>query len=351
MKALILAAGFGTRLKPFTDSIPKACMPIFNLPQLLYGCELLEQAGVTDIIINTHHLADEVVSTIENHQASTKLNFSFSYEAQILDSGGGIKKTQKFFEADEDFFVLNADSLIMPENTTALTEMMSFHKKNNALVTMGTVGINQLIPSAKTTDNNLSFGAIWQDNNKVTSIGKDRPDTQSVPEHFVGAYVFSRKAFDLLPDKEAFHIFDGLIYEEIKKENIISYKLKNALWLETGNPTDFIFSHKKIFDLLAEDSPTVKLIIKAWERYQPSIVKQGQNIWAPKGFNTTQFEPQNHYFIGQDVLIEPEARVKGIVVIGPGQTIYDHQEISNSIVIKNSKTIPTASKEIILSTT
>ena len=348
MKALILAAGYGTRLKPFTDSIPKACMPVFNLPQILYGCELLEQAGVTEVIINTHHLAGDVVSAINKYQNNTSLKFSFSHEAEILNSGGGIKKTKEFFAKEDHFFILNADSLILPEDTTLLSKLYHQHTQSEALVTMASVDIQQLIPAAKDTDESLSYGALWSHNNKITSIGKNKPDNDSLASHFIGAYVFSTKVFDMFPEDDAFHIFDGLIYEQLRAGHVFNFKLENTTWLETGNPTDFIFAHKKIFDLLQHNDPKAKLITESWKKHQPEIIPHTKTTWAPKGFDTTMLNSTAHYFISNNATIDRGANIEGLIVLCEDQAIYQGQRISNSVIIKNSDSLTQANKEIVL---
>lgn len=280
MKALILAAGYGTRLKPYTETVPKACMPFFGLPQILYNCELLKQAGVTDIIINTHHLANEVVATINKYKSLSGLNFSFSHEPELLNSGGGIKKTKDFFGDCENFFVINADTMMLPKNTYLLQNMLQEHKSNNALATMGTVEMSESLPEAKDTDTSFAHRALWTNNSLVVDIHKNKNHYNTKPEHFSGCYVFSKEVFTLFPDEEEFHIFDGLIFEQIKNNKVYSYLFEDTYWFETGNKGDFIKAHISILDLLLSKSENISLLKATWKKYQPDALEEKSYDWV-----------------------------------------------------------------------
>ena len=107
MKAFILAAGFGTRLRPLTDHIPKPMIPILNIPSLFYTFFLLKQAGITEIICNIHHHAVAIRRFIESSDLPG-LAITFSEEPVILGTGGGLKKCEKLLD-DDDFILVNSD--------------------------------------------------------------------------------------------------------------------------------------------------------------------------------------------------------------------------------------------------
>lgn len=287
MKALLLAAGYGTRLRPYTNTTPKACMPFCGLPQILYNCEILKQAKVTDIIINTHHLANEVVEIVNKHSQSSGLNISFSHEPQLLNSGGGIKKTKSFFNSEDNFFVINADIIMLPKDVTILKNMMAYHHANNAMATMSTVSMSESLPLAKSTDEHFDHRALWTIDSLICDINKTKQHLGSQPEHFTGCYVFSNKIFSLLPTQDEFHIFDGLIYNLIKNKKAFSFFFKDTYWYETGNKNDFIHAHDEIIKLLTADSPNTKLLKLAWERYGLDHAKSPDYNWVKDDLNRT----------------------------------------------------------------
>ncbi|SEA10397.1 Nucleotidyl transferase [Porphyromonadaceae bacterium KH3R12] len=111
MKAMIFAAGLGTRLKPLTDTMPKALVPVGRKPLLQHAIEKLKAAGFDDIIINVHHFAGQIIDFVEaNHHFGIHIEFSDERE-KLLDTGGGIKKASPFFDDNKPFLVHNVDIL------------------------------------------------------------------------------------------------------------------------------------------------------------------------------------------------------------------------------------------------
>jgi NDP-sugar pyrophosphorylase family protein len=132
MKALIFAAGLGTRLKPITDSIPKALVPINGKPLLQLVIEKLKSAGFNEIIINIHHFPNQIIDFLKE-----KNNFGIRIEVsnecdELLDTGGGIRKAAWFFDDGEPFLVHNVDIL----SNVDLNELYNKHLTTNSLATL-----------------------------------------------------------------------------------------------------------------------------------------------------------------------------------------------------------------------
>jgi NDP-sugar pyrophosphorylase family protein len=130
MKAMVLAAGQGTRLRPITDGKPKALVPVAGRPMIEYALLLLRHYGIQDIVINLHHFG----AAIENHLGDGNklgLKISYSHEAELLDTGGGLLKAKPFLQ-DGPFIVINTDALI----DLNLAELIAFHKQRNATATL-----------------------------------------------------------------------------------------------------------------------------------------------------------------------------------------------------------------------
>ncbi len=107
MKAFVLAAGFGTRLRPLTDHTPKPLIPVLNVPTIFYTFFLLKEAGITDIICNTHYHADALRHFVESSSLQG-LDITFSEEKEILGTGGGLKKCERLI-GQSDFLLVNSD--------------------------------------------------------------------------------------------------------------------------------------------------------------------------------------------------------------------------------------------------
>ncbi|HEX9271556.1 MAG TPA: nucleotidyltransferase family protein [Candidatus Binatia bacterium] len=130
MKAMVLAAGQGTRLHPLTEHTPKALVPVAGRPMIEYSLLLLKRYGIRDIIINLHHLGDQIESYLGDGK-QWGLQITYSKEPELLDTGGGLLKAKSFLQAGT-FIVINTDVLI----DLSLSDLLAFHEKNRAVATL-----------------------------------------------------------------------------------------------------------------------------------------------------------------------------------------------------------------------
>ena len=129
---MILAAGLGTRLKPFTDKHPKALASVNNKTLLQINIEYLQSFGINNVIVNVHHFANQITETLEKNNGWGS-NISISDETnEVLETGGGLMKAQKYLATNEPFVTLNADILTDME----LGKMIAQHKKEKPLATL-----------------------------------------------------------------------------------------------------------------------------------------------------------------------------------------------------------------------
>jgi mannose-1-phosphate guanylyltransferase len=127
---MILAAGFGTRLRPLTDSIPKPLINVAGHPMIAYSIALLRAAGITEIIVNLHHLGNQIRRALGDG-SPYGVSLTYSEEDQILETGGAIKKAEPFLSGGS-FVVVNADTVI----DLSIAEVVSWHHQRGALATM-----------------------------------------------------------------------------------------------------------------------------------------------------------------------------------------------------------------------
>jgi NDP-sugar pyrophosphorylase family protein len=127
---MILAAGFGTRLRPLTNTVPKALVPVAGRPLIEYGLLLLKAYGITEVIINLHHLGDKIRAALGDGGVYG-LHITYSPEDPILETGGGIKNAQPLLDG-ETFVVLNSDTIIDLD----LSALQAFHLQNRATATL-----------------------------------------------------------------------------------------------------------------------------------------------------------------------------------------------------------------------
>lgn len=133
MKAFLLAAGYGTRLRPITNSIPKCLVPIHGQPLLGWWFQLLQKHSVTEVLVNTHHLPDPVRAYIKKfNQHKTGLVVYETYEPELLGSGGTIRANKNFVNGEDSFLICYADNL----TDVDLTAFQTFHHVHGGLLSM-----------------------------------------------------------------------------------------------------------------------------------------------------------------------------------------------------------------------
>ncbi len=130
MKAMVLAAGLGTRLRPLTDILPKPLLPVAGRPLLEWNLLLLKRHGITEVIINLHHLGEQIVRALGDG-ARLGLRLAYSHEPTLQGTGGGIKQAAPFLK-DGAFLVLNGDTL----SDCDLTALIATHRASGALATL-----------------------------------------------------------------------------------------------------------------------------------------------------------------------------------------------------------------------
>ena len=132
MKAMLFAAGLGTRLKPWTDHHPKALALVNGKSLLQRNIEYLQQFGINEVIVNVHHFADQIIDAItQNEGWGSRITISDETDA-VLETGGGLKKAAWYFEAEKDFVVMNVDIL----TDMRLDDMIRRHEAEQPLATL-----------------------------------------------------------------------------------------------------------------------------------------------------------------------------------------------------------------------
>ncbi|MDQ2862454.1 MAG: sugar phosphate nucleotidyltransferase [Bacteroidota bacterium] len=239
MKAMILAAGFGTRLKPFTDKHPKALANVNGKTLLQRNIEYLAGFGIHDIIINIHHFSDQVRSLLkENKGFGSDITISDESEG-VLETGGGLKKAAWFFTNEvEPFVVMNVDVLTDMD----LSEMIEQHNFIQPLATLAV--------TTRHTSRYFLFDEIpnlcgW----KNTNTGEQRISreaSQFFEKAFSGIHIMSPEIFPLIKMKGKFSMVD--VYLELAKNHAISaYDHSNTKFIDVGKPESILKAEKLFF--------------------------------------------------------------------------------------------------------
>jgi N-acetyl-alpha-D-muramate 1-phosphate uridylyltransferase len=214
MKAMILAAGFGTRLKPLTDSTPKALVHFLNEPLVNYQIKKLINFGFDEIVINAHHIAGMISEYFKKNTFGIKINVI--EEAEILGTGGGILNAKEFLKNEDFFLVINVDVF----TDFDFREIIKFHKKNNPLASIAV--------QKRVTKRHLEFDG------NMKLVGRENEN--SIKENlyaFNGIHIVSNNIFTGRKI-EYLDIFDLYLELMKKPEAVYGYDVKNSSFMDLG---------------------------------------------------------------------------------------------------------------------
>ena len=228
MKAMILAAGRGTRLQSITENTPKALVNVGGISLLERLIHKMKVQGVDSIIINVHHFADQIRSFLQE-----KDNFNISIEVsdesdELLETGGGILKAEALLEHGEPFIVHNVDIL----SDINLRILYQTHVQNDSLVTLA-------VKSRKTSRYLLFDDSIrmkgWENQQSGERIIPGKQESGLTPLAFSGIHVISPKIFPLITESGRFSIIDT--YLRLCSEHYIKgFQHDKGLWIDAGKP-------------------------------------------------------------------------------------------------------------------
>lgn len=229
MKAMILAAGLGTRLQPLTAARPKALVTVAGRPMLYWVIARLARHGFTDIIINAHHFAEQIEAFAAAYD-DPGVSLTVSVEEEILDTGGGVRKAAGFFD-DEPFLVHNVDVL----TDLDLSGLMKAHRASGALATLAVKG--------RKSSRHLLFdeaGRIcgWRsdETGETRMVRSARlPHGEVTPVPFMGVYAMSSEALARMQETGPFSIIDFFLEMAGYGERIQACWAEEAKWADLGS--------------------------------------------------------------------------------------------------------------------
>jgi len=235
MKAMILAAGLGTRLKPFTDSQPKALAIVNQKTILSRNIEYLKSFGITDIIINVHHFANQIIDHINENQ-NFGINITISDETnEVLETGGGLKKAAWFFNDHQPFVLMNVDIL----TDMNLGNMIQYHLDKKPLATLA---VSERTSSRCFLFNKTNELCGWK--NKQTNEEKiSKPNEELIPYSFSGIHIIDPTLLPLIKQEGKFSLVD--VYLDLAKtQTILGYNHTGCHLMDVGKPESIIEAEK-----------------------------------------------------------------------------------------------------------
>lgn len=303
MKALILAGGKGTRLRPLTVYTPKPIVPVVNRPFLLYQIEILRRAGIEDITLSLNYQPDKIERLLGTG-GEFGVNINYVTEPQPMGTAGAYKYAANGI--DEPMVVLNGDIL----TDLIIAKVIGQHQESNAEATICLTPVEN--PSA--------YGLVETDpdNNVLRFLEKPKAEeleTLTTNTINAGIYVLEPSILDLIPEGENFS-FEYNVFPDILAQNktFCAY-IMNDYWCDIGTPEKYLQAHK---DFLAGK-------IKRFELENGSEFEQATSTFIDK-----------KSIIGKDCIIKPNAKIINSV-LGQGVHIEERATIENSVIWSHSR--------------
>lgn len=243
MKAMIFAAGLGTRLRPLTNDRPKAMVEIDGMPLLEIIIRRLRHYGYTDIIVNVHHYAKMIVDFLAKKK-NFGIDITISDETEmVLETGGGLQKAAWFFQ-DEPFLVHNVDIL----TNLNYHDLLHFHKENKAITTLA-IRNRQTSRYLLFDKKNVLSG--WK-NIKTGEVRMSRGEAENKqPFAFSGVHIIEPELLKCFTRTGKFSIIDT--YLDVAKNNIITgYDHTDSIWLDVGKP-DSLAKGLDVLDIIRDE--------------------------------------------------------------------------------------------------
>ena len=307
MKAMIMAAGVGSRLDPVTQNLPKPLVPVANRPVMDILLEKLASIGVRDVIANTYYLADKIIERYSDNPYGVR--FNYIREENLSGTAGGLKKCQFFFDENEDFVVLSADGL----SNADLAKGIEIHKQSKAIAT---IGIKQ-VPM----EDIPNFGVVVTDNDGFITEFQEKPPIEDAKSNFIntGIYIFNYRIFEFIP-KDTFYDFAKNVFPQLVSLKQINTFEIDEYWSDIGTLDQYRQSTQDLFNGLCKfnHSPVVQT---ATGKY----ISETENIKANILGNCTI--GKNCSF-GKNVTLEN-------CIIWDNVKIDDNVKIKDSIVASN----------------
>ncbi len=305
MRAMILAAGVGSRLDPLTRNLPKPLVPIVNRPVMEHIIELLRKHGFTEIMVNLHYLGDQ----IERHFGDGErlgVKIFWSREDQLWGDAGSVKRVEEFFH-DETFIVVGGDDLADID----LTSLVKTHRDNKALSTI----------ALSLVDDPSEYGIVLtNEEGRITRfVEKPKGEVIFSNQANTGVYVFEPEIFDLIP-KNTFYLFGKQFFPLMLEQKRPLYgHLTSSYWKDVGNLEIYRQTH---IDALA-GKVSIKFPMAEARKY----------VWIGKN---TQIDPSAEIgypvAIGDDCRVDAGAKVLENTVIGNGCAVERGVVVKESIL-------------------
>ena len=323
MKAMILAAGFGTRLRPVTYALPKPIVPLAARPLIGWAVESLLAAGIRDFVVNLHHLPEPIERYLRKRYDGIA-RFEFSYEPEILGTGGGVRKVRALLERDSEFFLVNGDTIQFPPYDS----LRAVWNGRDALAAL----------TLRHPPQGDRFTPVYFDDGRITGFGSGT----GAALMFSGTHLISKRIFDYLPDKDFSGIVDEVYQPLIDSgRETIAAAVDDALWFDIGTPQRYMSASRTLLDVMVRGELAVPrgTRVAGGSLVHDTAIVNGTMTRSIAGERSIIEGTLTDSVVWDDCRIAPGAILDGCIV-AHGVEIATPIELRNVLICRDEPAIP-----------
>lgn len=322
MRGLILSAGLGERLRPFTLKRAKPAIEFLNVPMLAFPYYWLNTLKLDQISFNTHYLP-ESIRHAAMHVVDPAIPMHFSHEDNILGSGGGIGFAKHLLEGDH-FAIANGDGVILCEHKDTIERMFDFHVRKKALATLLVCpleGVGTRLPG------------VWMDNTgEVVNFGKSAKQTYTECLHYASYMIFSRRVWDYIPEGPSNILYDVLEPQIAHGEKVYGFRVDNMRWFETGNAEEYLAATRTCLEAMHSASPLGRCAREILESLSPHTGLKDMKLISATADVSEDAQLSGFAVIGDGARVESGAKLHDCVLL-PGSHAGKNEGVSGKILI------------------
>lgn len=309
VKTFILAAGLGTRLRPYTHILPKPAIPFLGIPMLGYAMYLSDQSEFKSMVFNTHVFPEKIQKCVELINQN-RFQTEFSHEDSTpMGSGGALFAAKKYLQPCSDFFVINGDSVFIPHKEFLLKNALKYHQEQDSLCT--------LIVS-ENPQWTQKFNPLWIDKkNHLLSVGAKPLNEDCRPAHYLGLKIFNQRIFKYIPAGVS-NIFTDVLVPALQNGETVSVMPESGFWWETGNFDSFFDATKEAMSLI--------------HTHKENYFFRNIYAWMNKDFKYTVLERGPHIVFLHTKSKIPSDSIKGSAFIDANTSCADKVQLENIII-------------------
>lgn len=349
MKALVLAGGFATRMRPLSCSRPKILFPIVNKPLLQWTFERLAKSGISEVVLAVNLQTEFSIRNCRLPRSGLRLKFSRDPSGTPLGTGGPIKKAERLVGQDSPFLVLNGDIFADVDYASIAKE----HAKKGGVATI----------ALHKVDDPMRYGVVDLHSDCSVKRFVEKPSRGSAPSNLInaGVYVFSPEIFNYLPEGPAFSL-ERDVFPVLAKQRLLFGCVFDGLWTDIGKPADYLELNIKLLNSLGIDSQSAwnEAHIRHPVAFDKGVsVGRGSTVGPCAVLGQSVIVGENVHIrnsvifpaasIGDRTFLEEAIIGEGAVVgcdvkIGKGCVIGDHARICDNVTLAQNVTVCPASE-------